>query len=69
MLEMITQAEVRRQLQDIKRIADDDESAHGSEDALHQEVLQAVADGHPDAMKLAKLALKTQDIRFARWCA
>ena len=66
---MITQAKVRRWLKHIENIKDDDEAAHSEEDALRREVLQAIADGHPDAVKLAALALVTQDIDFARWCA
>jgi hypothetical protein len=53
----------------IKACASDDESAHGLEDDLHQEVLQAIADGSNNAAELAKAALLTRDIDFARWCA
>lgn len=47
----------------------DDESAHILEDALWQVVMEAIADGDPNASRLAAAALKTKDIKFARWCA
>ncbi len=47
----------------------DDERAHSLEDALHRDVLEAVANGHPDSMALAELALSTLPMDFARWCA
>lgn len=66
---MITQAQVRSRLRHIEAEVDDDEGAHVDEDVLHQEVLLAIAKGHPDAMKLARLALKTRDMAFRRWYA
>ncbi len=66
---MITQSDVRRRVKHIEGIADDDEAAHVEEDELYLEVLRAIVDGHPDGVKLATLALETQRMRFARWCA
>jgi hypothetical protein len=66
---MLTQIQVRSRLKAIERMRDDDEAAHSNVDALHRDVLRAIADGHPDAKKLAALALKTQGIDFSRWCA
>lgn len=54
----------------IRAIADDDEVAHSEEDKLHKAVLKAIADGvwrEPPAL-LAKAALKTTEIDFARHC-
>lgn len=65
----MTIKQVELALKEIARVANDDERAHGMEDRLHQEVLQAIADGAPNAAELARLALKTSDINFARWCA
>lgn len=54
----------------IRDIAGDDEAAHGREDALHQEVLQAIAEGRcADPAACARAALETTNIEFARWCA
>jgi hypothetical protein len=66
---VITVAEVKARVAEIRALAGDDESAHSSEDALWAEVLQAIADGAPNAKELAKAALKTSEIDFARWCA
>lgn len=65
----MTPDDVRARVQHIADISADDESAHGAEDRLHVDVLRAVAAGHPDAAALAREALKTDDIDFARWCA
>lgn len=48
----------------------DDESAHSREDAMRETVLRAIADGTAeDAAEMARLALTTEDMDFARWCA
>lgn len=49
--------------------APDHELLHGQEDELHQRVLHAIAKGHPQAVELAKAALKTKQIKFNRWYA
>lgn len=54
---------------EIKSTAGDDERAHSLEDDLHRAVLQAIAEGAPNAVQLAKAALKSTEISFARWCA
>ena len=61
--------EIREAIADIKSHRDDDEVAHGSEDALREKVLRAIADGAPNAAELAAEVLKTEEIDFARWCA
>jgi len=65
----MTVEEVRIIIEAIKAHAGDDEVQHSGEDALHQEVLEAIASGAPNAVELAAEALKTRDISFARWCA
>ena len=65
----MTVEEVRAWVEEIRITAHDDEKAHGMEDALHQEVLRAVAENAPNAAALAAEALKTRDIDFYRWCA
>ena len=48
----------------------DCESMHESEDSLHVEVLQAIADGQcEDAKACAAEAIKTKDVVFTRWYA
>lgn len=51
---------------------DDDEEGHACEDRLHTAVLRAIASGGLSGEfcgELAREALKTLDIEFARWCA
>ena len=48
----------------------DDEAAHSMEDALHRDVLKAIAAGEcDDPAATAAAALKTLDLKFQRWCA
>lgn len=61
--------EVEARVEAIRENRDDDESAHGQEDELHQDVLRAIAAGAPNAQELAKAALETTVINFSRWCA
>lgn len=67
---MLSVEEVRREVERIKTIRNDDESAHASEDALWQRVLRAIArEKCTDPVACAKEALKTGNIDFCRWCA
>lgn len=62
--------DVEREVKAIRRMADDDESAHAAEDSLWGDVLCAIASGateDPDG--IAAAALKTQEIDFCRWYA
>ena len=46
----------------------DNHSAHANEDALHESVLHAIADGTAeDPAAMAALALKTTELDFSRW--
>lgn len=54
----------------IRAVADDDyEAAHGYEDDLFRDVLEAIAKGASDPRKLARAALKSTVIEFPRVCA
>lgn len=69
-IDRLTVVDVIARVEDIRKMADDDEAAHGSEDGLYERVLQAIADGTcEDPAVCAREALKTRDINFARWCA
>lgn len=65
--------DVRARISGIAGIAEspgDDQVAHGMEDRLWSDVLEAIANGTCDDPKAcAAEALKTIDIHFARWCA
>lgn len=65
----MTTEEARQWVQRIKNSKDDPEAAHSLEDELRQLVLQDIRKGHPDAQKLAEIALSTDEIDFPRWCA
>lgn len=53
----------------IKNAKSDPELAHSNEDSLYWSVLDAVANGNPNAVEMAKEALKTKTVDFPRWCA
>ena len=66
----MTEQDVQERVEEIRRVALDYEDAHGKEDDLYRDVLQAIADGSgKDPMSLAQAALKTQGIEFQRVCA
>jgi hypothetical protein len=68
---MLTVRQVQAKVRHIKQIAiveKDDEKAHGEEDRLQTEVLQAIADGEcEDPRGCALAALSTSLIKFRRW--
>ena len=66
----LTVAMVRAGVDMVRGQSSDDERAHEAEDALHRDVLQAIADGRcVDPSACAAAALETRAIKFARWCA
>jgi hypothetical protein len=62
---------IKKLIAEIKKQANkfDHERAHGLEDELYIKVLTAIAQGEPNAQKLAKAALKSQRIKFFRFTA
>ena len=70
MSEMRTVADVDAAVEKIRAMAGDAEVAHGAEDGLWSDVLRAIADGTAeDPQAMARAALETVNIDFARWCA
>lgn len=67
--DVITMQQVEESIAYIKSIVNDPEEAHVREDELWERVLRAIANGSPDSVMLATLALTTQSINFPRWCA
>lgn len=66
----MTIEEVEAEVERIRAMRGDDESAHSAEDRLWENVLRTIASGYGDKpSSLAAAALKTADIDFARWCA
>lgn len=47
----------------------DDEAAHSLEDQLFFDVLTEIAAGASDARVLARLAIRSRELKFARHCA
>lgn len=61
---------VRARVKEIHAMRSDDEAAHSEEDSLRNDLLQGIADGScEDPQECARLALETNEIPFARWCA
>lgn len=66
---MITLEAVREGVASVRQKIGDNERAHLAEDQLLREVLQAIADGVPNARLLASEALKVTEIEYDRWYA
>ena len=65
----MTVEDVQFRVEEIRRMAGDGESAHGLEDDLWEDVLEAIAGGAENARHLATAALCTRSISFSRWYA
>lgn len=69
----MTADDVKRRVEQIRDIwvrDGDEERCHSMEDELRSDVLFAIADGVvEDPEAVASAALRTDDIKFARWCA
>lgn len=65
----MTKEEVKQELAKIVANEGDDEAQHAMEDDLRTAVLKHIAAGGEDAAELAALALTTENMNFARWCA
>lgn len=54
----------------VGRYRPDHEDLHGREDAIHRDVLLAIAEGRcADPAACAREALRTTHLLFDRWCA
>lgn len=61
---------VRTRVEKIEAMKGDDEMAHAEEDELFADLLSAIANGTcQNPAECAREALRTRDIKFARWCA
>lgn len=67
----LSPAKVRGEVERIRGLAHDPETAHGAEDALWRTVLEVIRDTPGDSWMrmLAKEALETRSINFERWCS
>lgn len=68
-MEIRTVQDVINEVENIKSERRDYECAHSDEDKLYAAVLKEVVAGNPKAREMAREALKTLDIDFARYCA
>lgn len=66
---MITIAEIKKWIEEIKQLGYDPEIAHSKEDDLFRDVLTAIAKDPTHAQALAKEALKATKLDFERWKA
>jgi hypothetical protein len=76
---VMTPEEARARVERIKDVTFDDESAHSMEDELYANVVRTLASiqDNPDftffdlaeLVQVAQIALETENISFARWCA
>jgi len=63
---------IKNSVRELKKMRDDDESAHSFEDELRGSVLKDIASGKyskKECQEFAREVLKTSKIDFARWCA
>jgi hypothetical protein len=65
----MTVTEVHDRIQEIFLTRFDDEKAHHLEDALHKDVLVAIANGADNAAELAMAALHSYTVEFSRYAA
>jgi hypothetical protein len=66
----VTPDDVRNRVTEIEGLAYDDEAAHAREDDLYRDLLTAIGNGVCQEPGLcAAIALRTQSLRFRRWCA
>lgn len=62
---------IRRDVRAYKRMTEDPEESHGTEDLIHEDALRWVADHSTDerSRDVAALALSTLDVDIPRWYA
>ena len=53
----------------IRDVQNDDERAHGLEDQLRADFIQAIAASDHPMADVARIVLTTAGIEFSRWCA
>jgi len=67
---LLTNEEIKVRVEQIREVAHDDEHAHGLEDFLWRDVLEAISKNQVESPSTAAfLALRTREIEFARWRA
>jgi hypothetical protein len=66
----MTLQEIQKRLTDIRNVSEDDEVAHGREDALLWDFIKELADGECEQpVECANELLKSLEINFSRWFA
>lgn len=65
----VTASEARAAVDYIRSMTHDPEVAHGEEDRMRYQVLEAIAGGADNPVELAEIALSTEELTFPRWCA
>lgn len=66
----VTPEWVTAQRLNIAKHSGDAERAHAYEDDLYERIIQSIADGQCEEPQVCcKIAIKTKDLNFSRWCA
>lgn len=65
----MTTEEAVAYLERLKASMHDSESAHGMEDALKEEILEAIANGAENYLELARIGVEATNLDFTRWYA
>lgn len=66
----MTLDDVKARVARVKAMAGDPEGAHGEEDDLRRDLLEAIARGQcANPAECAALAVTTEQLSFPRWCA
>lgn len=65
----MTIEDIQDELKNIHKEIHDPEAAHADLDELYISVLVAIAKGAKNPWRLAREALKGENISFPRWCA
>lgn len=68
--QIMTLEDVARWVEGVRRMARDNEAAHGREDDCWKKTLRFIASGDcPDPVAFAAAALRTLEIDYVRWYA
>lgn len=68
----LTKEKAINEVEHIRNISGDDESAHSREDYLYDWFIYCITKGlytKAESIEIAKIIRQTKDIDFARWCA
>ena len=65
----MTLDKIERRVRKIKNKIHDDEMAHSMEDDLREDFIKYIASHENEYQEMAIAVLRTNKLKFARWCA